>query len=128
MAKKFHKLSFYTLILAVYGIFFSIESFYNFEGHSEAREIISHNCTAFLQAQSAEAGLALPHVSHPGSHKVRLRLNKRYHGEEFPPCTVYEAPAPTVVITPRELGIYCLRPLPSVSLLRPQLRGPPFGV
>ena len=127
MGKKLYRFSFYTLLLAVYGIFFSIESFYNFEGHSDAREIINHNCTASLQARSGEAGLNARRVNYPHSHKARLRLNKRYHGEEFPPCTVYEAPAPTVIVTPRELGVFCLRPLPSISLLRPQLRGPPLA-
>lgn len=127
MGKRLHKLFFYTLILAVYGVFFSIESFYNFEGHSEAREIM--RCSAaFLHAQSAEAGLKAAHIHYPGSHTTRLRLNKRYHGEEFSPCAVYEAPAPQVIITPRELGIYCLSPFPSVILLHPQLRGPPFAV
>jgi hypothetical protein len=125
MGNKCHKLSFYTLILAVYGIFFSIESFYNFEGHSDAREIFRYS--AFLNARSAEAGVNASHVHYPHSHKTKLRLNKRYHGEEFPPCTVYEAPAPTVIVTPRELGVFCVRSLPSISLLRPQLRGPPVA-
>ncbi|HVU99071.1 MAG TPA: hypothetical protein VHE34_27805 [Puia sp.] len=126
MGKNLHKFSFYALILAVYGVFFSVESFYNFEGHSEAREIIRYS--AFLHARSGEPGLNAPRVHYPGSHRTKLRLNKRYHGEEFAPCTVYEAPAPAVIVTPRELGVFCLRPLPSVSLIRPQLRGPPLAV
>jgi hypothetical protein len=121
MGKRVHKLAFYTLILAVYGVFFSIESFYNFEGHSEAREIIRYS--ALLHRTSAETALKAAHVNYP--QKTRFRLNKRYHGEEFSPCPVYEAPAPVVIHTPRELGVFLSRPLPSVSLLHPQLRGPP---
>lgn len=123
MVERLHKLAFYTLILAVYGIFFSIESFYNFEGHSEAREIIRY--TTFLHSASTESGIQASHVNYPHSNKTRLRLNKRYHLEEFSPCTVYEAPAPLIIMVPGELGAYALRPLPSVPLFHPQLRGPP---
>jgi len=123
MRKRLHNIAFYTLILAVYGVFFSIESFYNFEGHSEAREIIRYS--SFLQANQGEPGITAPHVNYPHSQKTRVRLNKRYHQEEFPPCTVYEAPAPVVVVTPRVLGAYVVRPLPAVVQIHPQLRGPP---
>ncbi|HEY4335678.1 MAG TPA: hypothetical protein VGM89_07265 [Puia sp.] len=121
MGKKLHRLSFYTLILAVYGVFFSIESFYNFEGHSEFREIITHSSR--VHAAPAEAKVSV--VSYPGSHKVRLRLNKRYHQEEFHPCAVYEVVAPVFYETPCEPGTFVLGPLPSIPLAGPQLRGPP---
>jgi hypothetical protein len=125
MGKRLHKFSFYTLILAVYGIFFSVESFYNFEGHSDARDIILHS--SFLHAQSANAGVKGSHANFPHSHKVRLRLNKRFHQEEVQPCTVYEVVAPHITVTPYELGSYALSPLPTVPLEHPQLRGPPVA-
>ena len=125
MEKKLHKLSFYTLILAVYGIFFSIESFYNFEGHSEAREIIRYS--SYLHSLSATAGFKALHGNYPQSHKIRLRLNKRFHQEDIQPCTVYEVVAPFISVTPFELGSFPLGPLPSVPLDRPKLRGPPFA-
>jgi hypothetical protein len=33
-----------------------------------------------------------------------------------------------VIVTPRELGAFRVRPLPAVVLLHPQLRGPPAVV
>jgi hypothetical protein len=125
MGKKLHKLAFYTLILAVYGVFFSIESFYNFEGHSEAREIIRYS--SFLKATPVESCVRASHVNYPHSQKTRLRLNKRYHQEEFLPCTAYEAPAPVIITIRREMGVFVLRPFPAVTLVHPQLRGPPFA-
>src|ERR1700741_3465130 len=125
MGKRFYKLSFYTLILAVYGVFFSIESFYNFEGHSEAREILRYS--SYLNSLSAPTGAKVSHASYPRSHKMRLRLNKRYHPEDIQPCTVYEVIAPFITVRPYELGSFPLSPLPSVPLVHPKLRGPPFA-
>ena len=125
MGTRINRLSFYTLLLAVYGIFFSIESFYNFEGHSEAREIIRY--TSYLNSLSAQAGMNSSHVGFPHSHKIRLRLNKRYHQEDIEPCTVYEVPAPFIIVRPYELGSFPLSPLPIVPLDHPKQRGPPFA-
>lgn len=125
MGSRIHRLSFYTLILAVYSIFFSIESFYNFEGHSEAREIIRYS--SYLHSLADPAGGKTVHSIFPQSHKVRLRLNKRYHQEDIQPCTVYEVVTPFISVTPFELGSFPLSPLPSVPLVRPKLRGPPFA-
>ncbi len=36
MKKRIHKMFFYTLLMGVYGVFFSVESFYNFEGQPDA--------------------------------------------------------------------------------------------
>jgi hypothetical protein len=120
MRKKIYTFSFYTLLLAVYGIFFSVESFYNFEGHSDAREII-HRAALVQSGSAANASLHC----YPGPQKTRVRLNKRFHQEEFPPCTVYEVGAPVIYVTPRELGSLVVSPLPSVTVAHPQLRGPP---
>jgi hypothetical protein len=125
MGKRLHRLSFYTLILAVYGIFFSIESFYNFEGHSEAREIIRHS--SYLNELSDQAGVKTVHSHFPNSHPIRLRLNKRYHQEDIQLCTVYTVVAPVITVRPYELGMYPLSPLPAVPFDHPKLRGPPFA-
>jgi hypothetical protein len=36
--KRIHTLLFYILLCGVYGIFFSVESFYNFEGQPNAKQ------------------------------------------------------------------------------------------
>ncbi|HXB06558.1 MAG TPA: hypothetical protein VNW04_05575 [Puia sp.] len=123
MGKCIHRFAFYTLILAVYGIFFSIQSFYNFEGHSDVREILRRS--SLLRPASHGSQLKIAHAAYPESHKIRLRLNKRFHQEEFTPCTVYEVSAPVIYLTPRAPGSYPLCPLPAVTLFYPQLRGPP---
>jgi len=123
MGKRLYKYCFYTLILAVYGIFFSIESFYNFEGHSEAREIIGYS--SYLR--SAQTGVKAAKASYPQSHKIRLRLNKRFHQEDIQPCRIYAVVAPFITVTPFELGAFPLSPLPAVPLVHPKLRGPPFA-
>ena len=126
MEKRFHKFAFYTLLLAVYGVFFSIESFYNFEGHSEAREIIRYS--SLLRSAPVDTGLNASHAAYPHSHKIRLRLNKRFHQEDYSPCIVCEVVAPVIHVTRYELGAFALLPLPAVTLIHPQLRGPPYIV
>lgn len=126
MGKGIHKLTFYTLILVVYGVFFSVQSFYNFEGHSEAREIIGYS--SFLHSLSARAGAKVMHAGYQHAHhKIRLRLNKRFHQEDYSPCAVYEVVAPVIYFTQCEPGSLVVRPLPAVTLRDPQLRGPPIG-
>ena len=126
MGKRIHKLSFYALIVAVYAIFFSVESFYNFEGHSEAREIIKYS--SFVQCASVIPGVKAAVLSHPAPHRIRMRLNKRFHQEDFSPCQVYEVSAPVMDLTPGETGTFPIALLPSVSPVHPQLRGPPSVV
>ena|ERR1700761_7845091 len=119
MKKRIHRFLFYTLLVAVYGVFFSVESFYNFEGHSNTREIIS-------RSRASQDVVKTFHLPYSSSHGVRL--NKRYHQTNFPPCTVDVVTLPVRYIIPRTLGHDpCLR-LPDVTILRPQLRGPPFAV
>jgi hypothetical protein len=123
MGKNVHRLVFYTLLMAVYGVFFSIESFYNFEGHSEAREIIRF--ASHLRSVPKDRGEMATHSVNTPVHKIRLRLNKRFHQENFPPCPVYAVSVPVAYVTPRELGSFALQPLPAVLLSHPLLRGPP---
>jgi len=123
MAKSLHRYSFYALILAVYGVFFSIQTFYNFEGHSDAKEIISHSLS--LHSASSDAGSNAVSVSLPGSQKAKIRLNKRFHQEEFSPCAVYQVGAVFLPAAPRRLGFLVSEPLSSAIVAHPQLRGPP---
>jgi len=39
MNRRIHKILFYTLLLGVYAVFFSVESFYNYEGQSQGKNI-----------------------------------------------------------------------------------------
>jgi hypothetical protein len=121
MGSRIHKYAFYTLLLAVYSIFFSIESFYNFEGHSEAREIL-HRAT---HIQTAASLSTTSHAAYPGAHGIRVRLNKRFHPESFPPCKVVTAPIPPVYVPRQDPSDYAVRPLPAIAVSHPPLRGPP---
>jgi hypothetical protein len=122
MRKRLHKLLFYTLLLGVYGIFFSVESFYNFEGQTNTREILRYASVAAVHGKDASVARSAP-LHSAASHGIRL--NKRYHQENIPPCPVL---APTVreyVLTPLVPGIYRPVDLPKPVLLHRSLRGPP---
>ena len=123
MRKSVHRLSFYTLILAVYGVFFSVESFYNFEGHSDAREIIRYS--SLLHSRPADQTAKSSLRSYPAPQKSHVRLNKRFHPEVFPPCAIYEVSRPVLRVMPRELGCIQAFLLPGLTIAQPLLRGPP---
>jgi hypothetical protein len=122
MPKSLHKLLYYTLLLGVYGIFFSVESFYNFEGHSNASDIIRY---AGLD-NGHQKDVAITHTTplhSPAAHS--LRLNKRFHQENIPPCPVASPVLPEDVLTPLVVSAYSRTDLPEPALLHHPLRGPP---
>ena len=123
MAKRIHKYLFYTLLLIVYGVFFSVESFYNFEGHSDAKKILSQPS---IVCHSAGNGVVSTSAARfPSSHTIRL--NKRYQQENFAPCPIFRVEAPVVYFTPRILGVYPIHSLPRITIEYSALRGPPVA-
>ena len=118
--RKIYKTLFYTILIVVYGVFFSVESFYNFEG--------AGGRIAVLHAAGSQGATMVKHSPLPYPSAHNLRLNKRFHQEDFRLCPVYQAPAPVCYVTPRALGIAVDAGLPFVTLFHLQLRGPPFAV
>ncbi|HEY6900025.1 MAG TPA: hypothetical protein VI233_05255 [Puia sp.] len=119
MYRKTHRIAFYTLLLAVYGVFFSVESFFNFEGQLNAKEILqysssTHNHPEFFKAMPLRSS---------ATHKVRL--NKRFHQEDIAPVSVFSIEAPIVRVIPRVMNFCGIVPLPSVTVVHHPLRGPP---
>jgi hypothetical protein len=123
MAKRIHKYLFYTLLTIVYGVFFSVESFYNFEGHSDAKKILSHS--SFVCHSTGNGGISTSATRFPSTHTVRL--NKRYQQENFHPCPIFRVEAPVVYVMPRMLGVSSIQPLPFVTIDHSLLRGPPVA-
>jgi hypothetical protein len=121
MKKRIHKLFFYTLLIGVYGIFFSVESFYNFEGQNNVRDIM---LAAHISHQAKGGPIARTTPLHSSSTHS-LRLNKRYHQEDIPPCPVLAPPAPVVILTPLVLGLHRSIDLSDPARLHRTLRGPP---
>jgi hypothetical protein len=122
MRKRLYKLLFYTLLLGVYGIFFSVESFYNFEGQTDVKGIVAYASLTKVKQQYGPVARTTPHRS-ASSHG--LRLNKRYHQEVICSCLIFSPARPEYATTP--LTRVCYRPaeLAEPTLLyRPQ-RGPP---
>lgn len=123
MKKRIHKYAFHALLVIVYGVFFSVESFYNFEGHSDAKKILHSSSLAYHS--TGFQGASTSSVPFPSLHGVRL--NKRYHKEDFPPCPIVRIEAPVRYITPRILGVFVVRALPFITIDHSLLRGPPFA-
>jgi hypothetical protein len=122
MKKSFYKLLYYTLLLGVYGIFFSVESFYNFEGHSNASDIIRNASLLSGHEKGTPVARTAP-IRSTSTHSIRL--NKRYHQEDMPPCPVLAPVLPEHVLPPIVLGCYRPTDLPKPVLLHRPLRGPP---
>jgi hypothetical protein len=122
MKNRLHKLLFYTLLLGVYGIFFSVESFYNFEGQSGVRDTIRY--ASLTSGHEKDLAVARTTPLHSTStHSIRL--NKRFHQENIPPCPVLAPALPEYVFTPLVLSTFCRTDLPEPALLHRPLRGPP---
>jgi hypothetical protein len=122
MKRRIHRALFYTLLLGVYGIFFSIESFYNFEGQPNGRGDL--HCSAnFLPVSHNQTVVKNAPLHSSTSHG--FRLNKRFHQENIPPCPIFSLAAPERSIAPLRLGFYGTRTLPSVAIFHYSLRGPP---
>ncbi|HVS95497.1 MAG TPA: hypothetical protein VHE54_03395 [Puia sp.] len=121
MAKRIHKYLFYILLSVVYGVFFSVESFYNFEGHSDAKKLFSQSSIVIHSAGSGVVSTSAARF--PSAHKIRL--NKRYQQENCPPCPVFRVELPVCYVAPRILGVYTYFTLPRVTIDRILLRGPP---
>lgn len=122
MKKRLNKLMYYALLFGVYGIFFSVESFYNFEGHSNAGEIIRYASLQNGHEKVATVALTTP-LHSTSAHSVRL--NKHFHQEDIPPCPVLIPALPEYVLAPVLLGIYYQTDLPRPAILHRPLRGPP---
>src|SRR6201990_271164 len=119
MKNTLHRTLFYTLLLAVYSTFFSVESFYNFEGQVNAKEIFRY---ASLARQHDLRVISTTPLHGSSSHKIRL--NKRFHQEDMPPCPVLAPAAPMAYVQAIDGPIYRDAALPSVTLFSYPLRGP----
>jgi hypothetical protein len=113
MARRINNCLFYTLLLSVYAIFFSVQ-FYNHDGQSELRREISI-------AKNAPSHASSTHT--PSTHTIRL--NKRFHQENIQPCMVFCVEAPKQYDTPAILGHYRNVFLSSCFPAHTPLRGPP---
>jgi hypothetical protein len=110
MNRRIHKILFYTLLLGVYAVFFSVESFYNYEGQSQGKNIFRYSVVNTTPFHST--------TSHG------FRLNKRYHPEVISPCPIVSPEAPNWYLTVR-LGSPGDHQLPDVAIFHFSLRGPP---
>jgi hypothetical protein len=102
---------FYAILLCVYAAFFSVESFYNFEGQPRGKEVFRYSVVKNVPFHSTTA--------------YRFRLNKRYHPEVIPPCPIVSPEASPWRLTPVRLGSPGDRPLPAIAIVHYSLRGPP---
>ena len=109
--KRIHILLFYALLCVVYGVFFSVESFYNFDGQPNAKQGFGYS-------------VVKSHPLHSGA-SPGFRLNKRYHQEDIPPCPILPPITPERCLTPVRIGLYGNEPLPFVAIVHYSLRGPP---
>jgi len=122
MKKRIHTALFYTLLLSVYGVFFSVESFFNFEGQVNAKDLFRYSSFVHFSGSHQQAVCTTP--LQPSS-KHNFRLNKRYHQEDIVPCPLISVAAPVLPLIPRVLGSYSIVPLPSTAGIHHPLRGPP---
>jgi hypothetical protein len=101
------------MLLGVYAVFFSVESFYNFEGQPQGKTSLRYSVVKSIPLHSTTAH--------------GFRLNKRYHPEVIPPCPIASPQAPKWCLTPVRLGSPGDHPLPDIAIIHYSLRGPPIA-
>jgi len=101
------------MICCVYGVFFSVESFYNFDGQHRHREAAVHSVVKTVPVHSGAV---------PG-----FRLNKRYHPEYNPPCPILSPATPERRLPLLRLGTPRGIALPDITIVHYSLRGPPVA-
>jgi hypothetical protein len=114
------------MVASVYAAFFLVQSLFNFDGPEpvNSQNIYNYSSSLFHAAKNTRLAGNTAHAAH--THTVRL--NKRFHQENIPPCDVLvvAAPAPFVV---RTMGVPYRDPfLLSYTPLHRPLRGPPAVV
>lgn len=111
MKQAKNKLWFYAMICCVYGIFFSVESFYNFDGGKSRTE-------------TCQTSVVKNTPTHPGATHG-FRLNKRYHPEYNPPCPICSPDRPERRLPMLRLSLPGCGALPEIAIVHYSLRGPP---
>jgi hypothetical protein len=111
MNKQTHKILFHALLFCVYVVFFSVESFYNFEGQPQDKAVFRYSVVKSTPLHSSTCH--------------GFRLNKRYHPEVISPCPVVSPEAPKWRHIPVRLGSPGDRLLPDLAIIHYSLRGPP---
>jgi hypothetical protein len=107
----------------VYTVFFSVQFFFNFDrpGPTNVQNFYSHSSSS---DHSEEWG-SLPMKAPCPCATHTIRLNKRFHQENIPPCGIFCVDAPEPYVIRRTIGLYRDSLLPSVTPIRRLLRGPP---
>jgi len=123
MKEKINKSLFYTLIVLVYGTFFSVQSFFNLGEQFGLKQIAGHASYAH-HPENDQSKVKTSPLNSSSSHKIRL--NKRFHQEDISPCPAFYVVAPELYVTPRVLGSFRTFALPTVTVTHRRLRGPPF--
>jgi hypothetical protein len=122
MVKKTYRIVFHTLILLVYVAFFSVQSFFNFEGLSGSKDVFQYCAQLCAASRTGTLAQNQPLRSSAG-HKIRL--NKRFHQENMPPCDVISIVIPERYIPLQTPDYYKDDFLPCVIRVNHPLRGPP---
>jgi hypothetical protein len=122
IVKKTYQIVFHTLIFLVYVVFFSVQSFFNFEGQSSSQDV-SQYCSLLRAASSAGTVAKGQPLRSSAGHKTRL--NKRFHQENMPPCDVISIVIPERYIPLQTPDYYKGIDLPSAVRVTHPLRGPP---
>jgi hypothetical protein len=127
IAKRTYRIFFYTLLLAVYAAFFSVQFFFNFEAFSNTGSSPTYTHSASLHKDHRERAEFTKKSPGNSSSGISFRLNKRFQQEDMPPCEQTSIVAPVRYGAHSVHGYYRGAFLPSVTPVNQPLRGPPFA-
>lgn len=122
MVKRTYRITSHALIFCVYTIFFSVQFFFNFEGLSNPQQLFKY-CTFLHAAPKDRVVVKGKPLQSSVGHKIRL--NKRFHQENMPPCDVISIVIPERYIPLQTPDYYKDDSLPCVIRVNHPLRGPP---
>jgi hypothetical protein len=123
MVKRIRHISFCALLMTVYTVFFFVQFFFNFDrpGPVNAQNFFRYSSSA---NHSKEWGSFAKKARCPSSTRT-IRLSKRFHQENIPPCDVLCVDAPEPYDIREPIGLYRESFVPSVTPVHRLVRGPP---
>lgn len=121
--KKINSFTTYLLLLAVYGIFFTVQLTSNFDIPGNLPLLsakITNQASGFSGKQNG-----IRQVRHASPKKINIRLNKRFHPEFAPEFTIFFTAIPIFYLENADADIYTGPKISAGCFLKQQQRGPP---
>lgn len=120
LQKTIFRFSTRAMIVAVYGIFFAVQIFFNFaSGKNIINSKVSYSSACISKFKQVTKN------PKSGSHQLGFRLNKHFHPKFLPSGIFSQTTLPVYFVDQEKISFYAVAFISSPFCCSSQLRGPP---